>query len=153
MPIALLACSALTWSSDFDSFKFLPKKSLIKKECTDIGFGWGPFRNKKQVGCKYIHDTLAKFNEPDRQPGLTELFFGLLIGPNGRDLMSDLGRDANMREMKDNVFAVLGEKYTQDQMRDEHNLLADTAKHIRETRAERKKQAEAPKVRQRQDPY
>jgi hypothetical protein len=153
LPIALLACSAAAWGSEFDSFKFLSDKSLIKKECAEIGFGWGPFRNQKQEGCKYIHETLAKFNEPDREIGLVETLLGGLIGPSGRDLMGDLSRDANMGEMKKNVNAVLGTKYTQDEMRAEHNLLADTAHYIRKTRAERKHKAEAPKIRQRQDPY
>lgn len=153
MIIALLGSSATMYCGNFDSFKFLPAKSLIKQECADIGFGWGPFRSKKQDSCKYIYDTLAKFDAPDPKPGLTDASFGLLLGPNGKDWIAAAAQEANSREMKNHVFTILGEKYSKDAMREEHTLLADTAQKIRATRLERRKQAETPKRQQRQDPY
>jgi hypothetical protein len=138
---------------DFNPFDFLPPQSLVKKECSECGFGNILFRSSKQQGCRDIRDTLAKFNEPDRKMGFFELLFGLFLGPNGRDLVSDWHCSANEQKMKQKVFAVLGEKYSPEKMREEHTLLYETAKRIHETRNERKKQAAIPRKRHPQDPY
>ena len=141
----------------FDSFKHLPEDSLIKKECYLCGFGNWLYSNAKQKACTYIRDTLGKYNEPDPEESLLETFFGLLVGPNGRDLMNDLNRQSNVSEMKKNVFVVLGEKHTKEEMIQEHNKLSETAKAIRTDRNKRYQEARivknGQKAAQKQDPY
>lgn len=124
-----------------DPYSYLPNDSLIKEECAQCGQGNWFYANDKQKACKNIRETLAKFNEPDPEPGLLGLLFGLLIGPNGRDLMGDLHRQANTSEMKENVFAVLGEKCTKEQMRDEHEKLWQAALAIRADRGKNSNKA------------
>lgn len=152
--VALITCGAPLKCADFDPFKHLPEESLIKKECSECGYGNFFYRNKKQKSCGYIRDTLTKFNEPDRVPGLIEVIIGGLMGPNGRDLVSSLITDANSSEMKQHVNTLLGKKYSKEEMRQEHTLLAKTAENIHKTRAERKKEATSYKPPHRpEDPY
>jgi hypothetical protein len=151
--VAFLLCCAHVQGAGFDPFQFLPETSRIKQECLKCGSGYPLFRTTKQQGCKYIQETLAKFNEPDPEPGFLDVLFGLFVGPNGVDLVAELGRQGNESTMKQNVFAVLGETCSPEEMRQEHRLVYETAKQIRATRAERKMQQKTSEPRAPQDPY
>src|SRR5580692_10531010 len=95
LPSILMSYCVQIRAGDFDPFSMVPDKSVIKKECSECGYGNFIFRSKKQKGCVYVRDTLAKFNEPDPKPGFVETFFWMMLGPNGKDLMVDLARSGN----------------------------------------------------------